>query len=73
MSATYSASRPVGSDSKDVIDAAIRAATEELRETLHRNGIEVSFEDIARLGHTESWDDEGQRWVNVDWDGGDAA
>ena len=72
MRATYSASRPVGSDSRDVIDAAVRAATEELRETLHRHEIDVSFDDLARLGHSESWDDEGQRWVNVDWEGAEA-
>jgi hypothetical protein len=72
MRATYSASRPVASDRRDVIDAAVRAATEELRETLHSHGIDVSFDELAQLGHSESWDDEGQRWVNVDWEGAEA-
>ena len=69
MSKTYSASRPVASDNPEVVAAAVRAATEELRDTLQRNGIEASFEDIALLGHSESWDDEGQRWIKVDWEG----
>ncbi|MGY3379433.1 hypothetical protein ACVWYS_001390 [Arthrobacter sp. TE12231] len=69
MSQTYSASRPVASDNPEEVAAAVRAATEELRETLRGLGIEASFDDIALLGHTESWDDEGQRWVNVDWEG----
>ena len=69
MSRTYSASRPVASNNPEEVAAAVRAATEELRETLRGHGIEVSFDDIALLGHTESWDDEGQRWVNVDWEG----
>lgn len=72
MSANYSASRPVASDNPAEIEAAVRAATEELRETLRGHGIDVSFDDIALLGHTESWDDEGQRWVNVDWEGVEA-
>ncbi len=69
MSKTYSASRPIASDNPEVVAAAVRAATEELRDTLQRNGIEASFEDIALLGHSESWDDEGQRWITVDWEG----
>jgi len=69
MSRTYSASRPVASDNPEEVAAAVRAAIEELRETLRGHGIDVSFDDIALLGHTESWDDEGQRWVNVDWEG----
>lgn len=72
MSKSYSASRPVASDNPEVIAAAVRAATEELRDTLHRQGIEVSFDDIAQLGHSESWDDEGTRWVEVEWDGAEA-
>jgi hypothetical protein len=69
MSKTYSASRPVASDNPEEVAAAVRAAIEELRGTLRGHGIDVSFDDIALLGHTESWDDEGQRWVNVDWEG----
>ena len=46
MSKSYSASRPVASDRPEVIAAAVRAATEELRDTLHRQGIEVSFDDF---------------------------
>ena len=72
MSKTYSASRPVSSDNPEEVAAAVRAATEELRDILQRHGIEASFEDIALLGHSESWDDEGQRWVNVDWEGDQA-
>ncbi|MDQ0850438.1 hypothetical protein QFZ65_002376 [Arthrobacter sp. B3I9] len=76
MSSTYDASRPVESDAPEAVNAAVREATRELSETLRRNGHEVAFEDIARLGHTESWDDEGQRWVQVTWtdeEPGDAA
>ena len=72
MSKSYSASRPVSSDNPEVVAAAVRAATEELRDILQRQGIEVSFDDIALLGHSESWDDEGTRWVEVDWDGVEA-
>ena len=72
MNKSYSASRPVASDNPEVIAAAVRAATEELRDTLKRHGMEVSFEDIALLGHSESWDDEGTRWVEVEWDGVEA-
>ncbi|WP_427131061.1 hypothetical protein [Pseudarthrobacter sp. S9] len=68
MSATYSASRRVASDSPEEVTAAVRAAIEELRETLQRHSIEATFDDIALLGHSESWDGEGQRWVQVDWD-----
>lgn len=68
MTATYSASARVASDKPEEVAAAVRAATEELRETLRRHQIEASFEDIALLGHSESWDGEGQRWVHVDWD-----
>jgi hypothetical protein len=72
MNKSYSASRPVSSDNPEVIAAAVRAATEELRDILRRQGIEASFEDIALLGHSESWDDEGTRWVEVEWDGVEA-
>ena len=65
MNKSYSAARPVSSDNPEVIAAAVRAATEELRDTLQRH-------DIALLGHSESWDDEGQRWVQVEWDGVEA-
>lgn len=68
MSSTYEASRPVSSDTPDAIAAAVRAATKELSETLQSKGIDVAYEDIARLGHSESWDEEGQRWVQVVWD-----
>ena len=67
MTETYDASRPVESDAPEAVNAAVRDATSELSETLRRHGIEVAFEDIARLGHSESWDDEGQRWVQVTW------
>ncbi|MFF2246881.1 hypothetical protein ACFVTM_22245 [Arthrobacter sp. NPDC058130] len=72
MSKTYSASRPVSADTPEDVAAAVRAATEELRDTLRRQGIESSFEDIALLGHSESFDNEGQRWVHVEWDGPEA-
>ncbi|WP_146070360.1 hypothetical protein [Arthrobacter sp. GMC3] len=71
MTGLYSASRPVTSDTPDVVSAAIREATTELHEILGSNGIEVSFEAIALLGHTESWDSDGQRWVHVTWRTGD--
>ncbi len=71
-SAPYSASRPVPSNKPEELNAAVREATEELVETLQRNGIEASFDDIALLGHSESFDDEGQRWVEVEWDGEEA-
>ncbi|MET3923599.1 hypothetical protein [Arthrobacter sp. UYEF20] len=73
MSSSYEASRPVSSDTPDDIAAAVRAATKELSETLQSHGIDVAFEDIARLGHSESWDDEGQRWVQVVWVGEETA
>lgn len=69
MTAPYEASRPVTSDVPEVIAAAVREATEELRDTLHRHGIDASFDDVALLGHSESWDGEGQRWIHVSWDG----
>ena len=69
MTATYEASRPVTSDTPEAVTAAVREATEELRETLQRHGIDASFDDLALLGHSESWDGEGQRWVQVSWDG----
>jgi hypothetical protein len=68
MTATYSASHRVTSDNPEVVAAAVRAATVELRGSLRRHLIEASFDDIALLGHSESWDGEGQRWVHVDWD-----
>lgn len=68
MTSTYSASARVASDSPEEVAKAVRAATEELRETLDRHSITVSFDDIALLGHSESWDAEGQRWVQVEWD-----
>lgn len=67
MTSTYDASRPVESDTPEAVTSAVRDATKDLSETLQRQGIDVAFEDIARLGHTESWDDEGQRWVQVTW------
>ena len=67
MTSTYDASRPVESDAPEAVNAAVREATRELSETLSRHGLDVAFEDIARLGHSESWDDEGQRWVQVTW------
>lgn len=72
MSATYAASRRVTSDSPEVVATAVREATQELRDTLQRHGIDATFEDIALLGHSESWDGEGQRWVHVSWDGEEA-
>jgi hypothetical protein len=69
MSATYEASRPVTSDSPEEVASAVRAATQELRDTLESNGINATFEDLALLGHSESWDGDGQRWVHVSWDG----
>lgn len=72
MSATYEASRRVTSNSPEVVASAVREATQELRDTLQRHGIGATFEDLSRLGHTESWDGEGQRWVHVSWDGEEA-
>lgn len=69
MSATYDASRPVTSDTPEAVATAVREATEELRDILKRHGIDTSFDDLALLGHSESWDDEGQRRVHVSWDG----
>lgn len=67
MTELYTSSRPVASDVPEAATAAVREATEELRDTLSARGIDVSFQDIALLGHTESWDSEGQRWVHVIW------
>lgn len=72
MSATYAASRPVKSDNPAAVASAVRAATQELCDILQSHGIDTTFEDIALLGHTESWDGEGQRWVHVAWDGEEA-
>jgi len=72
MSGTYEASRPVTSDSPEEVASAVRAATQELRDTLESNGINATFEDLALLGHSESWDGDGQRWVHVSWDGEEA-
>jgi hypothetical protein len=67
MGATYSASSRITADSPEAIASAIRAATEELRDILKTHGVDASFADIALLGHTESWDGEGQRWIHVYW------
>jgi hypothetical protein len=72
MTKPYESSRRVESDSPDAVVTAVREATRELRDGLQRDGIEVSFQDLALLGHSESWDGEGQRWVHVAWDGADA-
>jgi hypothetical protein len=72
MGETYAASRRVKSDNPEVVASAIRAATQELRDILQSHGIDATFDDIALLGHTESWDGEGQRWVHVAWDGEEA-
>jgi predicted glycosyl hydrolase (DUF1957 family) len=72
MSEQYMASRPVNSDAADAVTSAIREATKELHESLGTHGIDVAFEDIALLGHTESWDSDGQRWVQVIWRTDDA-
>ncbi|QCB95987.1 hypothetical protein E5206_02755 [Arthrobacter sp. PAMC25564] len=69
MTPTYAASRLVTSDDHEVVTSAVREATQELRDTLQHHGIHSTFEDIALLGHSESWDGEGQRWVHVSWDG----
>ncbi|WP_026555042.1 hypothetical protein [Arthrobacter sp. 35W] len=69
MGATYSASRRISSDSPEAIASVVRAATDELHDILKNHGIEASFADIALLGHTESWDGEGQRWIHVYWPG----
>ena len=47
----------------------VRVATEELHGILKNHGIDATFADIALLGHTESWDGEGQRWIHVYWPG----
>jgi len=65
----YIVSGRVPSGDSRAVKTAVRAATRELQETLRANGIEASFADIALLGHSESWDHEGQRWVHVRWDG----
>lgn len=72
MSKPYDASRRVESDDSEAVTTAVRDATRELREKLERDGIDVSFQDLALLGHSESWDGEGQRWVHVAWDGAEA-
>ncbi|ALE06229.1 hypothetical protein AL755_13430 [Arthrobacter sp. ERGS1:01] len=70
MSELYTASRPVISDA--AVISAIREATIELHEILGAHGIDMSFEAIALLGHTESWDSDGKRWVHVMWATDDA-
>ena len=72
MSKPYDASRRVESDQPEAVVTAVREATRELREKLGRDGIDVSFQDLALLGHSESWDGEGQRWVHVAWEGAEA-
>ncbi|MDQ0756580.1 hypothetical protein [Arthrobacter sp. B3I4] len=72
MSKPYDAARRVESDNPDAVQIAVREATQELRQNLERDGIDVSFQDLALLGHSESWDGEGQRWVHVTWEGAEA-
>ena len=72
MSKPYEASRRVESSTPEAVATAVREATHELRDELQRDGIEVSFQDLALLGHSESWDGEGQRWVHVAWEGAEA-
>ncbi|MCU1548198.1 MAG: hypothetical protein JWO29_1149 [Arthrobacter sp.] len=68
MSETYETSRRVTSDSPEEVASAVRAATQELRDTLQSHGVDATFEDLALLGHSESWDGDGQRWVHVSWE-----
>ena len=72
MSTPHEASRRVESDNPEAVVTAVREATQELRDNLERDGIDVTFQDLALLGHSESWDGEGQRWVHVAWEGAEA-
>lgn len=67
MTELFTASRQVKSDTPEAAASAVREATTELHEILNQHGIDVSFDAIALLGHSESWDGEGQRWVHVSW------
>lgn len=67
MTEMFTARSAIESDSPESVESAVCNATGELQEILHSRGISASFDDIAHLGHSESWDDDGQRWVQVDW------
>lgn len=67
MTDTFSARSPIHSDTPESVESAVRNATEQLQEILQSQGIEATFADIAQLGHSESWDDDGQRWAEVAW------
>lgn len=63
----YMTSRPVASNDPGTVAEAVRAATRDMKALLHSHAIDVEYMDIALLGHSESWDGEGQRWVHVIW------
>jgi len=65
---TYIASGRILAGGPAAVENAVRRAVLDLQERLHAQGIDVSFADIALLGHSESWDHEGKRWVHVRWD-----
>lgn len=63
----YMTSRLVPSDNPMALAEAVRGATQDMRALLDSLSINVDYLQIALLGHTESWDGEGQRWVHVCW------
>lgn len=67
MTEMFRARSPIDADSPENVESAVRNAIGELQEILQSHGMDASFTDIAKLGHSESWDDDGQRWVQVEW------
>lgn len=67
MTEMFTSRSQIESDSPESVEAAVREATEQLLEILQEHGINASFADVARLGHSESWDDDGLRWAQVSW------
>ena len=63
----YMTSRLVPSDTPMALAGAVRDATRDMRALLGSHSINVDYLEIALLGHAESWDGEGRRWVHVCW------
>jgi hypothetical protein len=59
----YAVARRARSDNPEVVAAAVRDATQGLRDFLQSDGIDLTLDDVALLGHTESPD--GRRGAAV--------
>jgi hypothetical protein len=49
----------------EAVAAAVRDARQELRDSLQSDGIDLTLDDVALLGHAKSRDGEGQWWVHA--------